>query len=350
MSAHLDALRLQARALPQCPGVYLWKDADDRTLYIGKAINLRARVASYFSNAGRDRRTRELLRRSRTIRCEVTETELEALFRESAMIKRERPEYNKLLLTAKRLFYLRLDVSQPDPYLQLVRSSNPDGAAYFGPFPSGEMARETVAYLHDVLPLRKCKAARPRCKPCIYFQMSTCAAPLIDEEHRRRHEEAIGSLFELLDGRSDRVLSWLERKRERLCESLLFEQAAEMQKRISVLRDHRKQHGILDAAVRCRCVVIRDDSERGSRAMLVAQGHVVSVRDLGGMTASDVAAWVTLHEPVLQSLWQEQNELDAATVLERWLRRNREVARWVAIPMDVEPEDLLQRAEYIRCA
>ena len=114
MADNLPDLREQARSLPEAPGVYFWRDARGQVLYVGKAVNLRARVMSYFSTARRDRRTSDLLQRSRTITCEVTSTELDALFRESALIKQFQPRFNRLLLTSRRAYYIKVDAAHPD--------------------------------------------------------------------------------------------------------------------------------------------------------------------------------------------------------------------------------------------
>ncbi|HLJ65974.1 MAG TPA: GIY-YIG nuclease family protein [Chloroflexota bacterium] len=349
MATHVDVLRQTAQSLPQAPGVYFWRDADGRILYIGKAVNLRARVSSYFSSARGDRRTRELIGKSWSISFEVTATELEALFRESALIKREQPPYNRALKRARRPFYLKLDGAHPDPYLEMVRDRLDDGSLYFGPFPSAAVTRETLAFVHDILPLRKCAAARPRCRPCLYFQMRTCAAPLLDEEHRRRHQETIERLFDLLDGRQDRVWDWLEAKRNRLSELWLFEQAAEIQARLDVLRDHHRQQLILEAAIRCRCVLIRDEGsqECDARALLVAHGHVLGVRSLSGLDPQQLAQWIAIHQRIADSTRDDQSEIDAASVLQRWLRCNRERVRWVAIRGAPSTDYLLDCSRYI---
>jgi len=348
MAAHLDLLRLEAGALPRAPGVYFWKDADDRILYIGKAVNLRSRVTSYFSQARQDRRTRKLLNEARHIAFEVTGTELEALFRESALIKREQPPYNRMLKRSRRLSYLSLVPDIQDPWIEITSDAGSEELLSFGPFPSRALARETLAFLHDVLPLRKCTAARPRCRPCMYFQMGKCAAPLLDDEHRRRHEDTIARLGDVLDGRKDRVAAWLERKRDRLCESMLFEQAAEVQGRLETLNDHRRQHAILDAAVQCRCVLVHDGaSSNGGRLLLVARGHVLSVRPAGDVDALSLAQWVAAHGPVIAAATTDQNELDSASVLERWLHQRRLDVRWVTIPRSCGQDDLQERCAYV---
>ncbi|GAC1398875.1 MAG: hypothetical protein NVSMB52_12450 [Chloroflexota bacterium] len=283
-----------------------------------------------------------------TIEHELTHTELEALFRESALIKQEQPPYNRALRTSRRPYYLKFDSARLDPYMETAREVDMDGSLYFGPFSSGAMLRETAAFLHAVLPLRKCTAQKPRCKPCMYYQMRTCAAPLIDDDHRQRHMQAIGQLFDLLEGRSDRVREWLERKRDRLSDALLFEQAGEIQERLAILNDHSKQHAILEAAVECRCVLIRDDdAKNGPRLLLVAHGQVLSMRNLADANVDEIVKWILVHGPLIDAARWQQTELDAASVLERWLRCNRGRARWIAIPDRASQEDVHEHVRYV---
>lgn len=349
MASHLDALRCQARTLPEASGVYFWKDHRGKILYIGKAVNLRNRVSSYFSTARRDRRVRELLSRAVTIEYELTGTELEALFRESALIKREQPRFNRALKQSRALWYLKFDASLADPYMEVTRTIDEDGSLYFGPFRTAAVLRETMEFLHAVLPLRKCHAAKPRCAPCMYHQMGTCAAPLLSDVHRRRHQEAIARLFDLLDGRSDHVMAWLEGKRDRLADSLLFERAAEVQERIQALRELIRKQVILDAAVQCRCVLIRHEPARADeeRLLLVAHGHVTAIRQAASLGEDEVVAWVRAYGPVLKASRNMESEIDAASVLERWLTVNRERVRWVAIPLDADQADLTERVRYV---
>jgi excinuclease ABC subunit C len=349
MDEHVHELRAQARGLPELPGVYFWIDGLDRILYIGKAVNLRSRVTSYFSNARRDGRTRDLIGCARSIRFEVTTNELDALFRESALIKQHQPPYNRLLRTSRRLYYLKLDSQMADPYLQIVREIEPDGSMYFGPFHTATVVRETVAFLHSVLPLRKCAAQHPRCKPCIYHQMRTCAAPLLDDVHRAQHQEAIAHLNDLLDGRHDRVIAWLESKRDRLSDGLMFERAAEIQSRLDALREMLDRQVVLEAAVRCRHVLIVDRGRRDeeARLLLVARGRVLSTRDLAGMSVADVIGWVRAHAPLARIIREEQSELDAASVLEGWIRYRRDAVRWTSVPPDLGNDELRERVEYL---
>jgi excinuclease ABC subunit C len=345
----LQELREIARSLPETPGVYLWENEDGVVLYVGKAVSLRNRVLSYFSAMRRDRRVRDMVSKAHGIRHEVTPTELEALFRESALIKELKPYYNRALLISRPAHYLKLDRSRPDPVLQSARSSTDDGCEYFGPFRSAQTLRETIAYLHDVLPLRKCAAKKPRCKPCVYHQMNTCAAPALGGLFRERHEEALQKLFELLGGREDRVELWLKEKRDRLSESLLFERAAEIQTRIEVFRQARRRDAILEAAMQCRCVLVNHQPFEGqaSRLLLVAHGHVVSTREIAAPDPNEVTLWLRAHQPVIRSLSSRQSEVDAALVFRRWVNTNRRRVKWVAIPSLDQADELKERVKYV---
>lgn len=348
-STHVDHLRDQARRLPETPGVYFWKDARGQTLYIGKAVNLRARVYSYFSNAKRDRRIRDLLKQARALEFEVTTTELEALFRESALIKRELPRFNRSLKTPAQQYFLRFDRSIEHPYMQISRMGPDDESLSFGPFPSGASLRETVEYLHAVLPLRKCTAQKPRCKPCVYYQMGKCAAPFLGEEYEMRHESAIRRLFELLDGREDKVTSWLIEKRDRLSENLLFERAAEVQNRIDTLQKLNSKRTLLSAAIHCRCVLImhRPDRTGEARVLLVVKGNVIGVRSADSVDADQLARWVMAHLHIAKAVERVQSDLDSTLVLHKWLGSSRGETRWSAIALDAEGDDVAQCVSYV---
>jgi excinuclease ABC subunit C len=290
-----------------------------------------------------------MLNRAREIRFEVTETELQALFRESVLIKQEQPKYNRALKSAAQAWYLKFDKAIEHPYMEVSREMEEGNSLFFGPFRSGALMRETMIYLHEALPLRKCKAVNPRCRPCIYFQMHTCAAPFLDEEHRRQHEDAIAHLFELLEGRTDLVIAWLEAKRDRLSGLLLFEQAAVVQTRLDALTHLLQRQTILEAAIQCRCLLIHQNGSdtRAARLLLVANGNVVSVRDIEGATEENVVAWVRAHFELLRAAPESQEEIDAADVLRRWLNLRREQVRWVAIRHEGADTDLRERVAYV---
>ena len=168
--------------LPTGPGVYLMTDAKGNVLYVGKAGNLKNRVRSYFVKGGDERlKVRYLVDKVENIRTILTGTEKEALILENNLIKQHRPKYNVNLRDDKSFFSLRLNVSHPFPKLSLIRTQKIklDGARYFGPYPSGLSAKETLRFVLQVFPLRTCRDRdfKLRQRPCLEYQIGRCPAP-----------------------------------------------------------------------------------------------------------------------------------------------------------------------------
>ncbi|ETR74527.1 MAG: hypothetical protein OMM_00166 [Candidatus Magnetoglobus multicellularis str. Araruama] len=143
---------------PNSPGVYLMKNAKNDIIYIGKARNLRKRLASYFQKQEHlDPKTELLIKKIHSFETIITAHEDEALLLESTLIKQHRPRYNIQLKDDKRYPLIRLDTTSSYPFLSIVRKSKPDGAMYFGPFASGQSVRQTLQTINKVFKLRKCR-------------------------------------------------------------------------------------------------------------------------------------------------------------------------------------------------
>jgi len=165
---------------PTSPGVYIMKDETGKVIYVGKGINLKKRVASYFTRSGDSRyQIRFLMNRVTTIDWIVTDTEKEALILENSLIKEHRPRYNMSLRDDKTYFSLRLDPSEEFPRITIIRKVQRDGARYFGPYSSATAAREVLKELCRTFPLRHypLRNCRQRKRPCLYYQLKQCSAP-----------------------------------------------------------------------------------------------------------------------------------------------------------------------------
>ena len=184
-----DRARLAQRVgrLPTGPGVYRWRDATGRVLYVGKAANLRTRVRSYLRDGGDGRvLVRLLMRRATDVDVISTHTPEEALLLENTLIKQERPPYNLRLKDDKSYLLVRVDRTHPYPRLRLVRKIKRDGAQYFGPFASAKGVRRTLRFLRTMYPLRTCsdRELDERIRPCLYYQIGRCAAPVWTRSRR----------------------------------------------------------------------------------------------------------------------------------------------------------------------
>ena len=152
-----NILKEKITSAPRSPGVYLMKDSAQKIIYVGKANNLKSRIGSYFT--GKDTRPMApfLMSRVSDIEFITTVTGKEALILENNIIKKHRPRYNVILRDDKTYYHLTIDPAERFPRLQLVRKRVNNAALYFGPYPSGLAAKETLRFVHQVFPLRSCR-------------------------------------------------------------------------------------------------------------------------------------------------------------------------------------------------
>ena len=230
-----------AAALPDIPkssGVYLFKDANGKVLYVGKAVNLKNRLFSYLKTPERHNpRTALMLQKMARVDVILTPTGREALILERNLIKEHRPRYNVMLRDDKNYLCLRLDLKESFPALRFVRRFNPDGALYFGPYASAGMARETLKVMKQAFGVRTCKERRlaPRSRPCLEYQLAHCLGPcagcVSDAAYRQAVQEAV--LF--LKGTGKGLLKRLKAQMEQAAADLDFERAAILRDRITAI-------------------------------------------------------------------------------------------------------------------
>ncbi len=232
------------KTLAALPGVYRMLDERGRVLYVGKARNLRQRVASYFRDNQASAKTRSLVAHIRAIEVTITHTETEALILESTLIKEHQPRYNISLRDDKGYPYIH--VSDGDfPRLSLHRGAKRAPGRYFGPYPNANAVRDTLNLLQKVFRLRPCEDSffRGRSRPCLQYQIERCTAPCVGligrDDYRRQLQDAI--LF--LEGKSGEVVSALVQRMEAAAAALDFEEAAICRDQIVELRQvQQRQH------------------------------------------------------------------------------------------------------------
>jgi len=219
------------------PGVYVMKDAEDRVIYVGKARNLKKRLASYFTRSRTgslhpDIKTGILVKKISNFETILTGTEKEALILESNLIKRYRPRYNVILKDDKRYPCLRLNLTNPYPNLTVVRKIKKDGDLYFGPFASSAAVRKTLKIIHKTFKLRKCKIKdfKNRSRPCINHQMGACLAPCCLDVDKNRYNEIVKEVILFLKGRTPDLIQKIKKEMISAANKQHYEKAA-------VLRD-----------------------------------------------------------------------------------------------------------------
>ncbi|MDK2970333.1 MAG: excinuclease subunit [Candidatus Sumerlaeota bacterium] len=226
--------------LPTSPGVYMMLDAKGRVLYVGKAINLRSRVRSYFREGGDGRFLVPYLRdRTETVETFITDNEKEALLLENTLIKKHKPRFNIRLRDDKTYISLRLDTTHKWPRLHRVRRRRRgDKALYFGPYSSSKDVTETMRFLQRLFPLRSCSDAelQRRVRPCILHQIDRCCAPCVHQVDPAVYARYVEQTMQFLRGRRDDVIQLLRAKMDEYSEELLFEKAAMVRDRMNAMQ------------------------------------------------------------------------------------------------------------------
>jgi excinuclease ABC subunit C len=214
---------------PHDPGVYLMKNRQGRIIYVGKAKDLRRRVASYFRSENRlTPKVRVMMPQVENIDILRTGTEKEALLLEASLIKKHRPKYNVVLRDDKQYILFKLDRQTDYPALRLTRKVVRDGSVYFGPFTSAFSARQTMKLINRIFPLRKCgdKVFRNRVRPCLQHHIGRCLGPCCLPVSVKEYREVVRQVELFLSGRSRDLVAGLNTEMEAAAEALEFEKAA----------------------------------------------------------------------------------------------------------------------------
>lgn len=230
-----ELLRLKLEKLPTCPGCYLMK-SEGKIIYVGKAVNLKNRVRQYFQDS-RDHtaKVRAMVARIDDFDIVLCDTNLEALILECNLIKLHRPQYNILLKDDKHYPYLRIDVTQDYPRVELVRRVEKDKARYFGPYMGATSVREVLDVLRSLFPLRTCAMPiRPGMnrRPCLHHQLGECLAPCAGKTTVQEYGAVVQEVIDFLNGHSDAVLARLQEQMTQAAREMRFEQAAALRDRI----------------------------------------------------------------------------------------------------------------------
>lgn len=232
-----QVIRAVLRTLPPSPGVYRMLDGSGDALYVGKAHNLRNRVASYTHLGGLSNRLRRMVAETRAMEVAVTHTEVEALLLECNLIKRLMPRYNVLLRDDKSFPYIHLTGNHPFPQLTKHRGGRGTEGDYFGPFASASSVNRTLIALQRAFLLRSCSDSvfAGRTRPCLLYQIKRCSAPCVGRIDAAGYAKLLGEARAFLSGRTQEVQTQLAQHMQELSDELEFERAAFLRDRIRAL-------------------------------------------------------------------------------------------------------------------
>ena len=222
----------ELRKLPKEPGVYLMKDKDDNIIYVGKAVNLKNRVSSYFRKTNKTDRILKMVSLIDHFEYIVVSNEAEALILECNLIKKNRPKYNVLLKDDKTYPYIKVDVKSDFPNVVITRRLINDGAKYFGPYANPGAAKEMVNFIKQKYKIRQCKNFKSNTRACLNYHIKRCPAPCIGNISKEDYRKQIDEIIDLLEGKTDKILKDLKIQMEEASKKLNFEEAAYIRDRM----------------------------------------------------------------------------------------------------------------------
>lgn len=375
----LTTLRQRIAKAPTGPGVYRWLNKDGDLLYVGKAKNLRNRLRSYVLKGaykGLGLWKQSLLAQIADVDITVTNSEMEALVLETNLIKQFRPKYNIVMKDDKNYVYIKIDLKETYPRVDVVRQVEQDGAKYFGPRHSADIAYRTISFLRTVYPFRTCKMEidvapeanpgvipldvvckhRDRPTPCLDHHIGQCSAPCIGlktpEQYR---EESIDGVIEFLKGNEKPMLDLLKKKMEEAAKDKKYELAASMRDHLRGLLLRQDKQIVSDPNL--------EDADIIGIALLSGRSNVVVMQQRGGKVIDETSFSLagsadSLQEVLTQFLPQFYagsqdipgviligEEFDGRDTMEEWLagQRGKKVA--LRIPERGKKSHLLQLAE-----
>jgi len=320
----------QVRALPARPGVYIFREAGGDVVYVGKAASLRGRVRSYFGSPhSMEPKTRRLVERVADVEYVVTASAQEALILEASLVKRHQPFFNVRLKDDKHYPYLKIDLSEEWPRVEITRRVVDDGARYFGPYASAGSVRRTLDLVKKLFPWRSCTKTitgkDPR--PCLDYYIQRCIGPCASLCSKEEYDEVIRQAILFLEGRTAEVTRGLRRSMDEASEGLEFERAARLRDQVRAI-ERTTERQVMEVLERVDMDVFglaREGAEAGVQVFFVRGGNVIG-RDT---FALDGAA-------------EEPDAVVLAGFLEQFYQSAAYVPRRVLLPFAVADQPLIQ--------
>jgi excinuclease ABC subunit C len=265
---------------PTKAGCYLMKDADGKVLYVGKAVNIRNRLRSYFhASAMQNIKTRRMVRRITDIDWIVVGSELEALILEMNLIKKYRPHFNVRLKDDKRYPYIKVHWSKPFPKVTVTRQMVKDGSRYFGPYTSVWAVHQTLDALRRIFPYLTCDRTitGEDERACLYQDIKLCTAPCIGAINQDDYRQVIDDLCQFLSGRIEPIVSRLHVEMQQASSDLQFERAAALRDQIQAIEKVVERQKVISTEYVDSDVIAmaRSDGEACAQVFFIRGGKLI---------------------------------------------------------------------------
>ena len=357
ISAHIRGI---LATLPTKPGCYIMKNAEGKIIYVGKAINLKNRVRSYFhADASHDNKTRRLVRDIADLEWIVVGSELEALILEMNLIKRHRPRYNIRLKDDKRYPYIKIHWQDAYPKVTVTRQMADDGARYFGPYTSAWAVYQTLDALRRIFPYLSCdrEITGQDQRACLYYDIKLCNAPCIGAVDQAQYRQMISDLMDFLSGHSEAIVSRLQTEMEKAAEALRFEKAAAVRDQLKAMQNIIERQKIVFASDYLDSDVLamaRSDGEACVQIFFIRGGKLIG-REYFILEGTEDTPDPEVMSQFIQQFYTEAatlpdqvmlpQQIEEAQIVSQWLRSRRGGKKVeMFVPKDGQPQELVQMA------
>ncbi len=355
ISEHIQAI---LDTLPTRPGCYIYKNSGGEIIYVGKAVNLRNRVRSYFHDSGHDFKTRQLVKNIVHIEWIVVDSELEALILEMNLIKKHRPRYNIKLKDDKRYPYIKVHWYMPFPKITVTRQMVQDGSRYFGPYTSVWAVHQTLDVLRRIFPYLTCdrEITGKDARACLFYDIKLCTGPCIAAIGQEAYRAMIDDLCAFLQGQTEEIVNRLRREMEEAAENLQFERAGTIRDQIAAIeRVVEKQRVISNEKIDSDVIAMaRSNGEACVQVFFIRGGKLIG-REYFILEGTHDEENAVVIEQFVKQFYSEAanvpaqvllpNDVEEAKIIEQWLgaRRNDNRVKLV-VPHHGQDRELVEMA------
>ena len=352
-----ENIREILKKLPVKPGVYLHKDKFGAVIYVGKAINLRSRVRSYFHKNVDSIKTQRLRREIADIETITTESELEALLLENTLIKKYKPKYNIRLKDDKRYPYIKVHWADDFPKVTVTRRMTRDGSRYFGPYTSVWAVHQTLDMLRKIFPYLTCdrQITGQDGRACLYYDIKLCNGPCIGAVNRDEYRAMIQSLMDFLSGKSDHITKEIEAKMQTAAANLDFEKAAEYRDQLKAIHKVVAKQKVISAAHADQDVIAfaREKGDACVQIFFIRYGKLIG-REYFMLDGTEGESDAEILSDFMTQFYDEAahipkevllpHEVAEAMVIEEWLKQKRSTKVTITVPRRGQKKELVQMA------
>ena len=354
-----NRIEAQLKVVPTKPGCYLMKDKSGKVIYVGKAINLRNRVRSYFHNSAQAHpRTHHLVRKISDIDWIVVDSELEALILEMNLIKRYRPHYNIRLKDDKQYPYIKVHWADPFPKVTVTRRMVQDGSRYFGPYTSVWAVHQTLDLIRRIFPYLTCDRTITGGdeRACLYYDIKLCIAPCIGAVDQDEYRAMTEDLCQFLLGRTEPIVSRMQAQMNKAAQELQFEKAATVRDQLRAIENIVERQKVISSEYVDSDVIAmaRSDGEACVQVFFIRGGKLIGREYflLEGTAESPdpnvIAEFIKQfydQSPMVPPQVLLPHELEEAQIIQQWLRKKSNAGQVeLLIPEEGQQKDLVNMA------